>query len=147
MDESGARIVVGVDDSEGAAAALAWALDDARRRDAALEVVHAWTFPNLDLVDYGGTRVPMIAAEDIAQAAEAWTRRMVAEAIGSDEAVPVSATAPRGHPAHVLLDAARGADLLVVGTRGHGGFAGMLLGSVSSHVVHHATCPVVVVPA
>ena len=138
---------MGVDDSEGAAAALEWAVEDARRRDAALEVVHAWTFPNLDLVDYGGTRVPMIAPEDIQRAAEAWTRAMVARTIDSGEVVPVTTTVRRGHPAHVLLDAAEGADLLVVGSRGHGGFARMLLGSVGSHVMHHASCPVVVVRA
>jgi nucleotide-binding universal stress UspA family protein len=140
------RIVVGVDDSEGATAALTWALEDARRRDAAVEVVHAWTFPNLDLVDYGGTRVPMIAPEDIQKAAESWTRAMVDRAVDPGEGVPLTTTVRRGHPAHVLLDAAQGADLLVVGSRGHGGFAAMLLGSVSSHIVHHATCPVVVVP-
>ena len=104
-------------------------------------------FPNLNLVDYGGTRVPMIAPEDIQRAAEAWTRAMVAQVVASGEVVPVRTTVRRGHPAHVLLDAAKGADLLAVGSRGHGGFAGMLLGSVSSHVMHHATCPVVVVRA
>ena len=59
--------------------------------------------------------------------------------------VPVTGEVAEGHPADVLVRTATGADLLVVGSRGHGGFAGMLLGSVSSHAVHHAVCPVLVV--
>lgn len=63
----------------------------------------------------------------------------------SEAGVTVTGEVAEGHPAEVLLKAAAGADLLVVGSRGHGGFAGMLLGSVSSHAVHHAHCPVLVV--
>lgn len=60
---------------------------------------------------------------------------------------PITTRAIQGHPGHALLDAAKDADLLVVGTRGHGGFAGLLLGFTSTYLAHHAPCPLVIVPA
>jgi len=72
-------------------------------------------------------------------------RRVVTEALGEHPGVPLEARAVEGAAARVLLDEAKDADLLVVGSRGHGGFAGLLLGSVSLHCVTHAPCPVVVV--
>jgi nucleotide-binding universal stress UspA family protein len=69
----------------------------------------------------------------------------VASTIPADSGVSVRQRAVAGHPARALLDAADGADLLVVGSRGHSGFAGMLLGSVSQHCVHHSPCPVLVI--
>lgn len=69
----------------------------------------------------------------------------VREALGADPGVSVELEVREGNPAQQLIDASRGADLLVVGTRGHGGFAGMLLGSVSQHLAAHATCPVTVI--
>ena len=69
----------------------------------------------------------------------------IAEVSGPGEQVKIRTTAAEGSPARVLLDASQGAELLVVGSRGHGGFTEALLGSVSQHCVHHATCPVVVI--
>ncbi|WP_329018626.1 universal stress protein [Micromonospora rifamycinica] len=87
--------------------------------------------------------------EDVSIAAI--TEKMLAEAVAdvASGGTPVqfATHVVRGHPAQVLLDAADGAQLLVVGSRGHGAFAGMLLGSVSQHCVQHASCPVVIVPS
>lgn len=145
--ETGRRIVVGIDSSGASLAALEWALDEAQRRQADLEVVHAWTFPGIAVGSYGGAALPLLAREDLEKAAEQLVRDRVRDIAGKNEAVKVTTAVEAGHPAEVLLAAAKGADMLVVGSRGHGGFVGMLLGSVSSHVVHHSTCPVVVVPA
>jgi len=81
-----------------------------------------------DGADYSG-----IAAKTLADA--------ISAAVGPDSAVTVRPQVVQGHPAQVLLEAADGADLLVVGSRGHGGFESALLGSVSQHCVHHARCP------
>lgn len=139
-----ARIVVGVDDSPEAAAALRWALDEARLRQASLEVVHSWLFPALG-------DVPGAAAETLTRDLEEGARRLVDEVvaggIGSDPGIPVERHVREGSAAAVLVDAASGADLLVLGSRGRGGFAGLLLGSVTQQCVHHAPCPVVVVRA
>jgi len=142
---TGGRIVVGVDGSTPSKAALAWALEEARLRDASVQVVHAWQFPAVGLTTFGAAALPVIAPEDLEHAAEETVQQMLAAVADRAKAVEVTSSVERGHPAEALVAAAKGADLLVVGSRGHGGFTGMLLGSVSSHVVHHATCPVVVV--
>lgn len=147
MTEKSGRIVAGIDGSPASKAALEWALDEARLRDATLEIVHAWQYPAIAMSPLGAAPVPVIAPDDIDKAAEKVARDTVAEVVGSQDAVSVETTVTRGHPAEVLLAASNGADLLVVGSRGHGGFTGMLLGSVSSDVVHHAACPVVVIRA
>jgi nucleotide-binding universal stress UspA family protein len=87
---------------------------------------------------------PMVNTGDFASDCNAYLAQTVKETLGDVEAHQVRWQALEGHPARRLVDAAEGADLLVVGSRGHGGFAGMLLGSVSQHVVAHAPCPVVV---
>jgi nucleotide-binding universal stress UspA family protein len=135
-----ARIVVGVDGSPVAAAALAFALEEARLRQATVDAVTAWHEP------YTAASLAPIAP-DPKVFTEAATR-LLDEALASVDAggVEVRRLVERGGPAEVLLRVAEGADLLVVGSRGHGGFTGLLLGSVSQQVVHHATCPVVVVP-
>lgn len=137
--------MVGIDGSEEAEDALRWAFDEAGMRQASLEVVHAWSFPAVAITHYGGAALPVIAPEDVGRAAAETAQETVAKVIGNAPAVPVTTTVERGHPAEVLVAAAKGADLLVVGSRGRGGFAGMLLGSVSTHVLHHAPCPVVLV--
>jgi nucleotide-binding universal stress UspA family protein len=121
------RIVVGVDGSPSSLDALRWAVEQARTRDATVDAVACWQYP----VATGWT-VPIAADEDLA----AITRKVLDDSIAA-------ATDP-GRPVG-LLEAARGAELLVVGSRGHGGFAGALLGSVGQHCVQHAPCPVVVV--
>lgn len=131
------RIVVGVDGSEGSAEALAWAVEQAARTGAGLELVTAWHYP----VSYG---FPVLPEVDLAASARAGQDQAVAAAgVALPEGTVHSVV--QGHPAQVLRDASKGAELLVVGTRGHGGFAGLVLGSVSEHVVAHSHCPVVVV--
>ena len=134
------RIVVGVDGSDVAQAALAFALDESRLRGAALDVVLAWHEP------YTAASLALIAP-DPGVYNDAAVRTLDDVLASADVAgVDVKKHIERGGPAEALLRIAEGADLLVVGSRGHGGFTGLLLGSVSQQVVHHATCPVVVVP-
>jgi nucleotide-binding universal stress UspA family protein len=135
-------IVVGVDGSEPSKAALRWALDEARLRNCAVRVVYAW-FAHPVLVPGS----PMVAAdwEAVRRSADEFVSELVAAEAGEDTGVEVDAVAAHGNAADVLVRHARGAQLLVVGSRGHGGFAGLLLGSVSQQCVHHAPCPVVIV--
>ena len=88
--------------------------------------------------------MPAIPSTDLQQAAE----QTLAEAVGAvdDKGVAINRIVTEGDPASALIDAAQGAEMLVVGSRGHGGFVGLLLGSVSHKVIHHAPCPVLVVP-
>ena len=97
---------------------------------------------------YSYAAIPFPSADDgIAAMAEKALAETVADVVGTqDKPVEVRPTVAEGPAAQVLLAAAAGAELLVVGSRGHGGFAGMLLGSVSQHCAHHAPCPVVVIP-
>jgi nucleotide-binding universal stress UspA family protein len=132
------RIVVGVDGSPTSEQALHWAAEQARLTGRELHAVVAWDFP----VTYDG---PVLADFDWGGEAAGALQKAVENTIGQPGASGVVQHKTRGHPARVLVDAADGADLLVVGCRGHGGFAGMLLGSVSQHVLAHAPCPVVVV--
>jgi nucleotide-binding universal stress UspA family protein len=128
-----ARIVVGVDDSPGGRLALRWALDEAELRHAELEVVHVWT---LALIEGWNSEWPADAA---------FLDKVIAES-GHRDGVTVTPVPLQSQvPAFGLLGQAAGADLLVLGSRGRGGFTGLLLGSVSTQCVHHATCPVVVV--
>ncbi len=134
------RIVVGADGSPPSNHALRWALRQAKLTGAAVEAVHAWHIPSTN----GWT--PMFdLAEGLSKAGEQVLANAIAEAAGDHPAVTVHARLVEGNAAAALLQAASGADLLVLGCRGHGGFVGALLGSVSQHCVQHATCPVVVI--
>jgi nucleotide-binding universal stress UspA family protein len=137
------RIVVGVDGSARSMAALTWAVEEALLRGSSVHAVMAWR----PVQDYGGSLGvgPALDADDVLASAAATQAARLAEQTASLD-VPTTLETVRGHPAWVLVEAAEGADLLVVGSRGHGGFVGMLLGSVSQHVLSHARCPVVVVP-
>lgn len=151
------RIVVGVDGSAGAAAALAWALEEGRLRRSAVDAVHAWRLPLYAAAPepwfVGMPDLPHDLDAKVEAATEAHARDVLDAAVAAaereagDAAIEVRKEVVRGDAAHVLLEAARDADLLVVGSRGHGGFAGLLLGSVSQQCVQHASCPVVVVRA
>jgi nucleotide-binding universal stress UspA family protein len=136
------RIVVGVDDSPQAAAALEWALDEARLRKASVEVVHTWLFPLMG--DLPGAAVDTLV-HDLEQGAAEVLNRVVDDVAGPDPGVPIERRVVEGGAAAILVDVAVGADLLVVGSRGRGGFKGLLLGSVAQQCLHHAPCPVVVV--
>jgi nucleotide-binding universal stress UspA family protein len=138
-------IVVGVDGSPGSLQALRWAAEEARLRRARLHAVLAWdapvkvtggvwAIPNADeLAEYGRRALERLRAVVDAHASEC-------------EGIDVEVSAVHGAASAVLLEAAREASQLVVGTRGHGGFVGLLLGSVSQQCTHHAPCPVVIVP-
>lgn len=139
-DEAPERIVVGVDGSSSSLEALAWALDEARARDAQVVAVAVWHDPYLG-TGLMGVSTPVDWVQD---AAQTMLDRAVDGADTSGLAHAVERVLAYGSPALTLLDVAREAALLVVGSRGRGGFAGLLLGSVSSHVAHHATCPLVV---
>jgi nucleotide-binding universal stress UspA family protein len=139
------RVVVGVDDSDTARHAASWAVEEARARHAALDVVHAWTMP----VTTVHPLVPATFPVDVGAMEDA-ARAVIERVMGAVDVrgleQPVEHITVEGPTARSLLDVAKGADVLVVGSRGRGGFAGLLLGSVSTQVTHHATCPVVVVP-
>jgi nucleotide-binding universal stress UspA family protein len=138
------RVVVGVDGSEASDRALAWALDEGRLRRARVDVVYAWQLPYIDSGPFaGGPLDPSLLEEGARQALDA----IVDRALAGAEAVTVERVVVAGPPAAAILDVAAGAAIVVVGRRGRGGFKGLLLGSVSNQVTHHAPCPVVVLPA
>jgi nucleotide-binding universal stress UspA family protein len=138
----GRRIVAGVDGSSSSLSALRWAIGQAGLTGAAVDAVIAWTYPVLD-GGYGWVG----AGEDFdfQEAATKTVTAAVSGALDPASDVRVRPQVTQGIAAQVLLDACDGADLLVVGSRGHGGFAEALLGSVSQHCVQHAPCPVVVI--
>jgi nucleotide-binding universal stress UspA family protein len=135
-----ARIVVGVDGSEGSKHALRWAAQQAKLTGATLEVVAAWDFP----ATYGWVPVPPEDLDFAAFAQKSLTDTLT-EVFGADLPAALQQRVIQGHPAEVLVDASKGAELLVVGSRGYGGFTDALLGSVSTYAVHHAHGPVTVV--
>jgi nucleotide-binding universal stress UspA family protein len=131
-------IVVGVDGSEGSRRALRWAVEEARVRGARVRAVLAWTY--LDQPT-GGFDAAYGEPD-----ARALLDEVLGEGVRDGADVDVERVVVCDLPARALLDAARGADLLVVGSRGIGGFKGLLLGSVGQQVAQHARCPIVVVP-
>jgi nucleotide-binding universal stress UspA family protein len=139
------RIVVGVDDSVGARSALRWALAEAQLFGASVEAVHVYQF-ELAWIDATDEHVEQWR-QDAARKAAVLLSEVVAGVAGRSPSVPVKELVIEGQPAAALVQAAdKNADLLVVGSRGRGGLAGMLLGSVSRRCIEHSPCPVVVVP-
>jgi nucleotide-binding universal stress UspA family protein len=141
-------IIVGVDGSEGSKHALEWAAAEAKLRHARLTLVYAW-YPPAAL--YGGmgmgwTGIDSELIPELRTLAQQRLDQTCAELSASLEGLEVERRVVEGTAALELIDAADGADLLVVGTRGHGGFTGLLLGSVSQQCAHHSPCPVVIVP-
>ncbi len=132
------QIVVGVDGSEGSLRALAWAAGEAEHHGAKLRAVRSWApmMPGLG----PGYSVAAGPGFDEQEFAARRLQEILGEADSDAEAVVVE-----GRAAKVLIDQSGEADLLVVGSRGHGGFAGMLIGSVSQHASAHSECPVVVI--
>lgn len=135
------RIVVGVDGSPHSVLALRWAVQQAERTGADVEIIACWQWP----ASAGG----FLPYEDLDMSG--LTRKAVDAAVasvvgdGDDTAVAVRTTVVEGYPARALLDAAKGAELLVVGSRGHHAVSGLLLGSVGLHCATHAPCPVLIV--
>jgi nucleotide-binding universal stress UspA family protein len=146
------RIVVGVDGSPGGARALDWAVGEARLRGSQLKVIHAWMVPLIDAIPdpwvIGSPPIQPSDEEVYAHLGAAAGRVLDDSLIGAkaEGGVEVDGELVESHAATALITAAHDADLLVVGSRGRGGFTGLLLGSVSAQCVHHAPCPVVVVP-
>lgn len=140
-------IVVGVDGSTGSVRALAWAAREAAAHHAPLTVL---TVHPVLISQWTGTaaKYPGDAAaeETIRTAAQEATLKVTSE-LGDAQPASVTVKAVSGSPAAELISASRDADLVVVGSRGAGGFATLLVGSVSAQVVHHAASPVVVIPA
>jgi nucleotide-binding universal stress UspA family protein len=128
------RIVVGVDGSPQSKAALAWAVSQAARTGAVIQTVTAyyWFPMPIEDIDYKGL------ATGVAEEA-------IRDVVSGAEPVKIFTRVVEGNAARALLEAAAGADLLVVGSRGRSGFTEALLGSVAQHCIHHATCPVVVI--
>jgi nucleotide-binding universal stress UspA family protein len=141
------RIVVGVDGSAASAMALDWALREAKARGARVEAVAGWRMPGWFAAEAGGPERLAELASDLEDNARRRLRQQVRGASGVGRGVPVDEIVVREHAAKALLEISKGADLLVVGSRGRGGFAGLLLGSVSSACLAHAPCPVAVIRA
>jgi len=138
------RIVVGIDDSLGARGALRWAIAQATAMGATVEAVHAYTF-DLAWIDQTSEHVPLWRAR-AAKKAQDEVDQVVDSVVGDSATIPIQRLALEGSAAPVLIEAAKDAELLVVGTRGRSEFVGLLLGSVSQRCAEHAPCPVVVVP-
>ena len=136
-------VVVGVDGSRASRTALTWAAAEASDHRADLVVLNVWERTILPPI--GSDSVPRgdvsNAGDDVAQDLV----NLIKEELGEDPGVLVQPSVRQGNAAQVLIEQSANADLLVVGTRGHGGFAGLVLGSVSQHVAAYAKCPVVVV--
>jgi nucleotide-binding universal stress UspA family protein len=135
-------IVVGVDGSSGAREALRFAVEEARLRGATLRLVTAWHIPPMA---YSGGYVAPLDPREFEKNAAVAGEKALAELQDETAGLEVQRLTREGQAAHVLLEEAKDADLLVVGSRGHGGFTGLLLGSVSQQCAHHASCPVVIV--
>lgn len=138
------RIVVGVDGSQSSRQALRWAARQAELTRGVVEAVAAWNIPHF----YGARAwLPPSSTDEAALKSRAHSELVeaVEETLGSSPPVEVRAEARYGTAASVLIDASRDAAVLVVGSRGLGGFSGLLLGSVAQHCVQHAVCPVLVV--
>ncbi|MCI4657226.1 universal stress protein [Cryobacterium algoricola] len=139
MSDTGAfHIVVGVDGSDPSLTALDWAIVEAKLRGADLTIVTTWSYPIM-----AGTPGDIVPEDSFKEVCE----RIQADALttAADSGLTATGRIVRGGAVTVLLEAAQTADLLIVGSRGYGGFTGLLVGSVSNQLVHHAACPVLIV--
>ena len=139
------RIVVGVEGSGYARAALIWAIEEASVRDSVVEVVTVYT-PTYAPASPDFGYVPL-DSYDLLTEVENMQNDVIEKALATSHNpnVTIQRTLVKGRAADMLLKAAKGADLLVVGNRGRGGFSGLRLGSVSQSISHHCPCPLVIV--
>jgi nucleotide-binding universal stress UspA family protein len=137
------RIVVGLDGSPSSRAALRWAVRQAKFVNGTVDAVIAWQIP-LVLQSYGWAPIYVEEEGSFREDARKRLDAVIDEVVSPADGQRVRSLVVKGHAAEALIDAADGADLLVVGSSGHGGFAEALLGSVSQHCVHHAPCPVLI---
>jgi nucleotide-binding universal stress UspA family protein len=140
LGREGGRVVVGVDGSDSSIAALRWAVKQAALTGAEVAAVTAWHIP----VNYGSGYTITVPIPDLEKAAAKIAADALAQVADIAPDVKIRTLIVQENAARALLNAAKDADLLVVGSRGHGGFTEALLGSVGQHCVHHAACPVVV---
>ncbi len=143
-------ILVGVDGSPESKEALRWAVAEARLRGTDLRAVHVWQYPAWlaapqPFFGEPGVSVPAVDAAKVRTLAEERLDGVVGEIAARADDVRIEQVLLEGHPSGELIRAAASAELLVVGSRGHGGFGGLLLGSVSQACAHHAPCTVVIV--
>ena len=136
-------ILVGVDGSEASGVALEFAVEEATRRKGALRVISCWEFPTV-------TQPELAIAPEVVRAYQEQAEDMVSEAVARAKELapdlPCEGAVFGGYAGEVLVNEGHGASILVVGRRGRGGLAGLLMGSVSRHVADHAPCPVTIVP-
>jgi nucleotide-binding universal stress UspA family protein len=137
------RIIAGVDGSPASLAALRWAVRQAEATGGVVDAVIAWQLP-VQSSGYGYSPMTVAECSEFIQTATKTVQEAVGEVTGPEGNPRVHTVVAEGNPAQVLMDASEGADLLVLGTRGHGWFTETLLGSVTQDCVHHAHCPVVV---
>ncbi len=137
------KIVVGVDGSHASVAALRWALDEARLRGLPVTAIYAFDYPEISTT----SQALHLMGTDFAAYRAAGEKILAAafDELDANSSMDVERVVTEGPAAAVLIEAAESDDLLVVGSRGHGGFTGLLLGSVSDQCSRHARCPVVVV--
>jgi nucleotide-binding universal stress UspA family protein len=137
------KVVVGTDGSEASYEAVRWAAQEAKAHGAELEIIHTWSLPVM--ADPIGMVPLQLPVEDFIKQADAVRdyAMKLAKEVGASQ---VTGRVERGMAAEHLIKASKSADQVVVGTRGHGGFVGLLLGSVAQQVATHAECPVVIVP-
>jgi nucleotide-binding universal stress UspA family protein len=139
------KIVVGVDGSDASKNALTWAFEEARLRGAELVAVRAWETPPTITEPGPAPGFDLVAVlPQVEGAGQQLVETVTKEVAGDYPDVTYEAVALEGPPAEVLVSAARDADLLVVGSRGHGRFAALLLGSVSQALAHHSPCPLLI---
>jgi nucleotide-binding universal stress UspA family protein len=139
------RIVAGVDGSPSSLSALHWAVKQAALTGATVDALIAWHYPVVASGGFGLAPMVTPGGFDFSENAEKVLAEAINAAVDPGSDVTVRPRVVEGDPAQALFDASSDADLLVVGSRGHGGFTEALLGSVSQHCVHHARCPVVVI--
>ena len=140
--ESGQVVVVGVDGSDPSVAALSWASRYGAATGATVRAVRVWHYPTSAGLPPGKTPQPVEGE------VEGWIRDELSDAVAKaslDPSAQIESKIVYGHPAEALIDESRGQSLLVVGHRGHGGFAEVVTGSIAIHCVNHATVPVVVI--
>ncbi len=137
------KIVVGIDGSEGSAAALKWAANEAKLRGSSLQIVYSWQYPLY--VTSEPIYMPPPDKELIIEGATSTAQKMVDDALLTEAGVNYTIETPQGRPGPEMVRLAEDADLMVVGSRGAGSVRELLLGSVSHYCAHHSPCPVVLV--
>jgi nucleotide-binding universal stress UspA family protein len=136
------RILVGVDGSDGSRRALSWAVSEAKMTGAIIDAIAVWESPYA----FGEGLYTPLDEKKLADAALEHLTAAIGRVAGAHPDVEIHPVVLRGDPAQLLCTWSSEAQLLVLGTRGHGGFAGLLLGSVSAKCAQHSSCPVVIVP-